>query len=91
MLKLKLRQVTDYNIGNFLNENGDVLKMVSLTAYNNGIAKLKITNPSGQSSELNIQADYTLSELIVNESNFAEIENVMSRMGIDEKLQFCRS
>ena len=76
MLKLKLRQVTDYNIGNFLNENGDVLKMVSLTAYNNGIAKLKITNPSGQSSELNIQADYTLSELIVNESNFAEIENV---------------
>lgn len=91
MLKLKLRQVTDYNIGNFLNENGDVLKMVSLTAYNNGIAKLKITNPSGQSSELNIQADYTLSELIVNESNFAEIENVMSRMEIDEKLQFCRS
>lgn len=91
MLKLKLRQVTDYNIGNFLNENGDVLKMVSLTAYNNGIAKLKITNPSGQSSELNIQADYTLSELIVNESNFAEIENVMSRMEIDEKLQVCRS
>ena len=91
MLKLKLRQVTDYNIGNFLNENGDVLKMVSLTAYNNGIAKIKITNPSGQSSELNIQADYTLSELIVNESNFAEIENVMSRMQIDEKLQVCRS
>ena len=91
MLKLKLRQVTDYNIGNFLNENGDVLKMVSLTAYNNGIAKLKITNPSGQSSELNIQADYTLSELIVNESNVAEMENVMSRMEIDEKLQFCRS
>ena len=91
MLKLKLRQVTDYNIGNFLNENGDVLKMVSLTTYNNGIAKIKITNPSGQSSELNIQADYTLSELIVNESNFAEIENVMSRMEIDEKLQVCRS
>lgn len=91
MFKIKLRQVSDYNIGNFLNENGDVLNSVSLTSFKNGIAKLKISNPSGQSSELNIQAEYTLSELIVNESNLAEIKNVMSRMGIDEKLQCCHS
>lgn len=89
MIKLKLRQISDYNIGNFLNKNGDVLPSVSLKSFNNGIAKLKFSNKKLQISELNIQAKYTLSELHVNESNFQEIKNVMEKMGIDEELQIC--
>lgn len=89
MIKLKLRQISDYNIGNFLNKNGDVLPSVSLKSFNYGIAKLKFSNKKLQISELNIQAKYTLSELHVNESNFQEIKNVMEKMGIDEELQIC--
>jgi len=89
MIKLKLHQISDYNIGNFLNKNGDVLQSVSLKSFNNGIAKLKFSNKKLQISELNIQAKYELSELHVNESNFQEIKNVMGKMGIDEELQIC--